>query len=139
MNNSFEAYVDGASSGNPGPSGIAVVIKKNNKILNKFSEYVGLKTNNQAEYLAIIKALKLLRGYGDSVRIFSDSQLVVKQLNGEYEVKSRNLKDLYRKVKELEKEFRDVKYLYIPRDLNIIADSLAKKSAGSKGGDIKSF
>ncbi len=125
----LEVYVDGASSGNPGPAGIAVVVRKNGEIIEKSSEYIGLKTNNQAEYLAVIKGLKTLRKYGDSGRILTDSQLVVKQLNGEYRVRNRDLRELYRKVKELEKEFRDVEYRYIPRDQNRLADSMAKKSA----------
>ncbi|MEW6096791.1 MAG: reverse transcriptase-like protein [bacterium] len=123
-------YVDGASSGNPGPAGIGIVIyNKNKHLIDKISEFIGNATNNVAEYMAVIKALEYsLSKNTNQVTIFSDSELVVKQLNGEYLIKNKTLKTLVFKVAKLIDKFKNVKIIYVPREKNELADKLADQS-----------
>ncbi|MHA1606240.1 MAG: ribonuclease HI family protein [Candidatus Freyarchaeota archaeon] len=123
-------FVDGASRGNPGPAGIGVVIvSMDGRRLVEHGEYVGVATNNQAEYLSLIKALELCHRLGvREVKVFSDSELLVKQLAGQYAVKNRKLKELYGRVKELEPLFRRVVYRHVPREENSRADALANQA-----------
>ncbi len=109
-------YTDGAARGNPGPSasGFAVFDEKGNKIVAK-SFYNGIKTNNFAEYTAIIKALEwceanLPNPEGTELKFISDSELVVRQLNGEYKIKSGKMAELNATVKELTKWFKSVSF-----------------------------
>ena len=95
---------DGASRGNPGEAAIGIQIKGEDKktILKKHSEYIGKTTNNVAEYLAVLKSLNLAKRFtNQNVFIYSDSELVVRQLNGEYQVKNKNLKSLFNQVQKL--------------------------------------
>ncbi len=95
-----DIYTDGASRGNPGESAISFLIKKS-KSIHVFSRVIGVHTNNEAEYLALIEALDYACRNGiKNIRIFSDSELLVKQLTGEYKIKSDKLKPLQRKVIE---------------------------------------
>ena len=115
-NNLISIYTDGASRGNPGPAAAAFIILKNDNILYEESFYLGNKTNNQAEYQAIIKALFKVKEYTkDKLLIHSDSELVIKQINGDYRVNNPHLKSLRNEVANLEKDFLDVKYLHVPR------------------------
>lgn len=128
-------WVDGASRGNPGESGAGIFVRDDEgNTLAKISEYLGSKlTNNQAEYSALLKALEYCRSLGvDEVRVFSDSDLLVKQMSGEYRVKSDNIRALYEKAKELESEFQKVDYNHISRDKNSIADNLANEAIDTK-------
>jgi len=112
----LEIYTDGASRGNPGPGAIAFVIKdKKGRILKEHREFIGRCTNNIAEYRALISALKEAGKFGDEVVCISDSRLVINQLRGEYKVKKRHLKELFGKVKALEKGFRKVEYENVRR------------------------
>ena len=92
----IEVYIDGAARGNPGPAGIGVVIKDGPKVIEEIGAYIGKATNNVAEYLALIRGLEevIIRGFR-SASFFSDSELLVKQLNGEYKVKHENLVPLH--------------------------------------------
>ena len=119
-------YTDGASSGNPGPSGIGVVIEIDGQ-KKTLSEYIGETTNNVAEYTALVRALQLAhqRRVG-SVEVFTDSELLVKQLNGQYRVRNEGLLPLYRKVISLLKSFKSSKITHIPREQNREADRLSK-------------
>ena len=94
-------YTDGASRGNPGHAGIAYVIYNEDKeILDKFSKYIGETTNNVAEYMALLMALEKVTHYKPKfVYFYLDSELVVKQLKGEYKIKSKNLVEIYKKIK----------------------------------------
>jgi len=125
----IKIYTDGASSGNPGPSGIGFVIyNENGEKLKEYSEYIGLATNNIAEYSALIRALEFLKDKENlKINIFTDSELLVKQLKGLYKVKSKNLKNLYEKVISLLSLF-EYELHHIPREENKIADNLAKKA-----------
>jgi len=122
-------YTDGASRGNPGPAGIGVVIcDESRKIVKEYEEFIGTATNNIAEYRALIKALELASSFPVSeIDCFSDSELMVKQLNGEYSVKNEKLGELFLQVREKEKRFEKVNYFHVPREEDFIkrADKLA--------------
>jgi ribonuclease HI len=109
-------YSDGASRGNPGPSIAAfVALTQDKRVLQKRTKYLGMKTNNQAEYLALIYALESVSGLADQVICNMDSQLVVRQLNGQYVVKNLQLKALRDKVYEVVCAFREVTFVHVPR------------------------
>ncbi len=121
-------FVDGASSGNPGKAGIGVVLQIEDDEF-ELSEPIGVTTNNVAEYKALIEGLKLaLDKKIDSIEVFSDSQLVVKQIKGEYAVKDEQLKRLHKEANKLIKRFRNFNITHIPRDKNKKADMLAKSA-----------
>jgi ribonuclease HI len=127
-------YTDGASSGNPGPSGIGIVINdKEDRIVGKVSCYIGINTNNFAEYTALIRALKIAIYYKTKeLKIRTDSELIVKQIKGEYKVSSDKIKPLYEKAIELKKKINNCRIEHIPRSLNDKADHLAKMAVESK-------
>lgn len=110
-------YTDGGARGNPGPSAIGIIIlDENEQIVETYREYVGIKTNNETEYTAIIRALELCKKYGKKVHIYSDSEMAVKQINGEYKIKKKELKELFLEVEKKEKEFEEVSYQNVPRE-----------------------
>lgn len=124
-------YTDGACLGNPGPMGIGVVIYKGRTKLIEISEYVGEGTNNIAEYLSLIRALEIAAEKGESeVHIRTDSQLIARQVSGEYKVKDKKLKPLKAKADELMKEMK-VKVEHISREQNERADELAKRAVSA--------
>ncbi len=121
-----EVHSDGASSGNPGPAGIGVVIKSEGKTVKTVSEPIGEATNNVAEYTAIIRALKEVRALGaEHVRLRTDSELIFFQLKGDYKVKHPNMKPLYEEALGLLKSFKKVEFKVVPREENQEADRLA--------------
>lgn len=123
-------YIDGASQGNPGPAGIGVVVCGNKgNVIDNISEYLGENTNNVAEYSALIIALEegLIRK-ANSITINTDSELLVKQLNGEYRVRNEDLKQLFHRVQRLLKGFKQVQINHIDRSQNKDADKLAAKA-----------
>jgi 2-dehydro-3-deoxyphosphooctonate aldolase (KDO 8-P synthase) len=118
---------DGCSKGNPGRAGIGVVFKDTQgKIIKKIHKNIGIATNNVSEYTALIIALEtaLADGYQE-IQILADSELMVKQLKGQYSVKDANLKVLYDKVISLLKQFKTKSIQHIPRELNKEADELS--------------
>jgi ribonuclease HI len=118
---------DGAARGNPGPAAIGVTIKdeKGNPI-DSISRHIGITTNNQAEYQAIIAALEAAVSLGARcVALKSDSELVVEQLNGRYRVKKASLRPLYQEVVQLIGSLEAFTITYIPREQNREADRLA--------------
>lgn len=125
-------YSDGGARGNPGPAAAAFVVYKNSKIIYKDATYIGIKTNNQAEYFGVIAALSWLsknKERVNAVTYYLDSELVVRQITGLYKVKSDLIKPMIEKVRALEKEVRiPIEYIHIKRHLNKIADSLVNKS-----------
>jgi ribonuclease HI len=123
-------YTDGGARGNPGKAAIGVVIlDENERVVETYKEYVGIKTNNEAEYLAIIKALELAKKYAKKVHLQSDSELVIKQLNGEYRINKPHLQELFNKVEEMEKAFVEVSYGNVRRENEYIqeADKLVNR------------
>ncbi|MEW6722523.1 MAG: ribonuclease HI family protein [Candidatus Micrarchaeota archaeon] len=123
------AYTDGASFGNPGPMGIGIVIYRDGIIVEELSEYIGRGTNNIAEYTAIVKALETAHAMGETeVHIKSDSQLIVRQLNGEYKVRDPGLRPLHERVLHLCRGLK-AHFEHIPREHNKEADKLSKEAA----------
>lgn len=129
-------YTDGGSKGNPGSGSIGVVIcTHDNKILHEFSDCIGHCTNNQAEYKALIKGLDLCAKYTRGrVTCFSDSELCVKQMNGEYRLKNDKLRTLFHEVKTNEAVFKNVTYQHVPRTNQRIrrADALLNEAHNGK-------
>jgi ribonuclease HI len=123
-------YTDGAARGNPGPAAIGVAIKdETGRLIAGISRRVGITTNNQAEYQAIIAALEKAVSLGAKhVALKSDSELVVKQLNGRYKVKKAVLRPLYQRVIQLIGSLDGFTIAYIPREQNTEADKLANKA-----------
>ena len=123
-------YVDGASRGNPGKSGIGVVIYDDNGVVIKqIKQYLGKVTNNVAEYMALVYGLQeglILRA--KRLVVHTDSELVAKQLAGSYRVKDNVLKMLYRQVEHLKGAFERVEIKHIPREENREADNLANQA-----------
>lgn len=119
-------YIDGASRNNPGPAAIGgVIIGPDNNELERYSAFLGEKTNNQAEYLSLIEALKRAKKYKPRfVEVRSDSELIVKQLKGEYKVRDPQLRKLHEKALELAGEFEGFSIVHIPRTENEMADRL---------------
>lgn len=129
-------YTDGASRGNPGHSSYGFVITDaSGKNVHKEGKYLGIKTNNFAEYSGVLAALKYIKEKitkHSELIFFMDSKLVVEQLSGRYKIKSENLRELIRSIKTAEIEFDDVSYTHIPREKNTVADSLANLALDSR-------
>jgi ribonuclease HI len=126
-------YTDGASRNNPGEAGAGIFILQDGKPVEKIARYLGTTTNNIAEYSAAIIGMEHALNCGATrVRLFADSELMVKQLNGIYKVKNEGLKPLYAKAKELIAKIGCVEVQYIPRELNKDADTLANKAIDEK-------
>jgi ribonuclease HI len=118
-------FTDGASRGNPGPAAVSYVIQRDGEPDLTYGDTIGLNTNNFAEYTAMIRALaaaKQLRP--KSIRLHSDSELMVKQLRGEYRVKHPDIQTLYQEAQELIDAFPRVEFVHIPRWQNAQADQL---------------
>lgn len=123
----YKMFFDGCSKGNPGPGGAGAVIYKGVEEISNASVYVGDKiTNNHAEYSGLITGLEMAIGLGiEALQVYGDSQLVVKQMRGEYNVNNPNLIVDYKAAKELEKKIKTIEYFNIPRKDNSRADELA--------------
>jgi ribonuclease HI len=121
--------VDGAARGNPGDAGCgAVILDKNGTVVKELSRYLGHATNNVAEYEGLLMGLEALLGLGKKrICVQSDSQLLVRQLNGEYRVKDEKLRVLFHKAMSLLRQFDSYRILHVPRELNKLADRLANK------------
>jgi ribonuclease HI len=137
-------YIDGASRGNPGQAGAGVLISDGEgRKLGRISRFLGYKTNNEAEYGALLLGLGEAKRLGAaSVRVFTDSELIARQVQGIYRVKDGKLKVLHRRVMEEVEGFSSFHIESIPRELNREADDLANEAieqamvkAKKKGGD----
>lgn len=131
MNYTIQA--DGGARGNPGPAGAGAIIRDAaGKTVFTVSEFLGHTTNNVAEYTAVLRALEGLSqvaGAKDAdIRIEMDSELVVKQMRGEYKIKHPNLKPLAAGVGQLVPAFKSVSFSHIPREKNADADALANRA-----------
>ncbi len=119
-------YFDGASRGNPGPAAIGWVIVTSDGIVTEGHKTIGRTTNNQAEYEALVQALRVARDYGfDTVELRGDSELIVKQVRGEYDTNDPELREYRVTVHELLREFDDWSLTHVPREINERADELA--------------
>ncbi len=125
----LEIFIDGASKGNPGHSGIGVVICSEGRTVKNISTYIGETTNNVAEYTALIYALEeALMLKAEGIKINSDSQLLCRQLSKEYKVKNENIAVLYNRAVRLLGGFKHVLINNIPREENKGADKLADQA-----------
>jgi ribonuclease HI len=126
----YEIRVDGASRGNPGQAGAGAAIKDpHGNVVRELRKYLGVMTNNMAEYSAIVMALAEAKAMGvTEVCVFADSELMVKQLTGKYKVKSEALLPLYNEAFALLKGFRRHKIAHIYREDNSLADKLANEA-----------
>lgn len=123
----IEIFIDGGSRGNPGPSGGGFGIYRGGMLIDKGSEYFGIKTNNQSEYLALRMALrKVYKDYSElRIKCYMDSKLVVEQMNGNFKVKSPNVKPLYEETRRIADQFKIFSIHHIRREQNKLADQLA--------------
>jgi len=124
------AYIDGGSRGNPGPAAAGFILSDSSGTkLQAKAFYLGQTTNNVAEYTGIIKALNAAKQIGaKSLTVFSDSELLVKQINGRYKVKSEKIRPLFQQTVDLLGEFRNWEVQHIPRDKNKEADRLVNQA-----------
>ena len=121
------ANIDGASRGNPGPAAYAVVIRNaEGQIVLELAKKIGRETNNVAEYYALLAALDYATSHGiRALRVRSDSELLVRQMQGRYKVKSPELKPLYERASKLARQFQYFAIEHVRRELNHDADGLA--------------
>jgi ribonuclease HI len=123
----LDIYIDGACSGNPGDASIGIVFSHGEEPVKNISKYIGSQTNNIAEYTALVVALQEANAMKiKSVRIYSDSELLCRQMNGAYKVKNENLKNLYDQAQVLRRGFENFSLYQIPREKNKGADKLAR-------------
>jgi len=133
MKKELKIYIDGASQGNPGPSGIGVIIIQDGQVIRNLSVYLGTKTNNAAEYMSLIFGLEeAIALQANVVEVYTDSQLLCRQVNNEYKIKSTNLIGLYSQAQHLLSAFDCAEVKHIPREENRGADKLAKKAAKAR-------
>ena len=129
MHKKLKIYTDGGARGNPGPAGIGVVILDGKKKIKELKKYIGVATNNVAEYTAVIYALQAaLMEKADEVELNLDSELVAQQLEGEYKVKNLNIKPLFEQTLHLISGFKKFSIKQIPREENKDADKLVNKA-----------
>ena len=127
-------FIDGGSRGNPGPAGIGIVIAAEKSGIKEFAEYVGKATNNEAEYRALIFGLKKAKAiFGKEkikkmdFEIMSDSELLIKQMNGQYKVKESAIQKLFLEAWNLKIDFKKIDFVLIPREQNKRADKLVNE------------
>ncbi|WP_340100834.1 ribonuclease HI [Salinibaculum salinum] len=122
-------YFDGAARGNPGPAAVGWVIVTSDGIVAEGGKRIGRATNNQAEYEALRQALEVAADYGfDEVDVRGDSELIVKQVRGEYDTNNPELREYRVQVRELLTEFADWSLSHVPREINERADELANEA-----------
>ena len=127
------AHTDGACRGNPGPAAGAAVIMKDGEVIAKRSKVLGIATNNRAEYEAVILALEAaIELKASSLKVFTDSQLIARQIKGSYKVKKSDLIPLHDKVVELKNKLDRFEIFEVPREKNVAADNLANEALDSK-------
>lgn len=127
---SYTAYIDGGARGNPGPAAAGVYITDaSGQVIFSGGLFLGHQTNNEAEYAGLVCALDLLKAAGaERIRICSDSELLVRQIRGQYRVKASNLKPLYERASAVLAAFKQYKLEHVPREHNKQADSLVNQA-----------
>jgi ribonuclease HI len=124
----LNVHIDGASRGNPGPSGIGITIFRNNFLILNYGEFIGFHTNLLSEYLALKRALQFAVQIDREIKIYTDSMTIVQQQKSKERIRKKELKILFREINNLEKKFKKITYNYIPREKNTVADLYAKKA-----------
>ena len=138
-------YTDGGSRGNPGPAGMGVVVaNEKGKMVKEYSGFLGVKTNNEAEYEAVIFGLKKIKALLGKEKIKNteiefrlDSQLIARQLNGEYKIEEERLLPLFIKIWNLKIDFGPIKFSEIPREQNKEADRLTNEAMDNENSKLK--
>lgn len=140
-------HTDGGARGNPGPAAIGfVIVKGNGKVLKEHGEYIGKTTNNDAEYQAIIFALKKLKALVGkaktkqaSIKVFTDSELIVRQITGLYKVENANIQKLFLQLWNLKIDFKKVEFEAVRREQNKDADRLVNEALDAEAGKRQLF
>lgn len=137
-------FTDGGSRGNPGQAGIGCVLLDpyKNEVLREYGECIGIETNNIAEYKALIAGMKIAKEFTPNHLICHlDSELVVKQLRGEYRVKMRSFQPLIEEIQELKTAFPQVSFVHVPREENERADRLVNRALDAmiEGASVQSL
>src|SRR5688572_25656094 len=127
---SVRVYSDGAARGNPGLSGAgAVLVDPSGQVVDRIGKFLGTQTNNYAEYMGLLLGLRRARALGvREVEVFADSELMIRQLGGRYQVKSQSLKPLYDEAVRLLNDFSRVKLVHVPREMNKAADEMSNRA-----------
>ena len=134
-------HIDGASRNNPGKAGAGIVMEKDGEVVSREGFYLGIKTNNQAEYYALLLSLFFVHRYAqtdDLIRIASDSELLVKQITGKYRIKNEGLKPLFALAQSLLNAYT-IKIMHVMREDNVEADAMANKGVDNKKTVPKAF
>jgi len=128
--NRIRVYSDGAARGNPGLAGAgAVLVEPNGRVVERLGKFLGVQTNNYAEYMGLLLGLKRAKELGvQEVEVFADSELMIRQLGGRYQVKSPSLRPLYEEVLELLNQFGRFKLVHVPREMNAAADEMSNRA-----------
>jgi len=141
--NKIIIHTDGGSRGNPGPAAIGVVMESDSFGKKEFGEYIGETTNNEAEYRAVIFALKKIKSLvgsdkckDNSAEFLLDSELIVKQLNKEYKLKDKNIQNFFIEIWNLTFDFGEVSFRHIPREKNREADRVVNQMLDREGGKL---
>jgi ribonuclease HI len=139
ISSKVKLYADGGSRGNPGPSalGFVVVDPSSSEVVFEFGKYIGITTNNQAEYQALVRGMEYCRAHGiREIEVYMDSLLVINQMKGIFKVRNRDLWSLYEKAKEFASSFNSITFQHVPRELNKLADIQVNIALDSvKGAD----
>jgi len=142
MERNIVIHCDGGSRGNPGPAAIGAVIRQGSKT-KKYGEYLGKKTNNEAEYEALIFSLKKTKQLAGkkkakmtAVKCFVDSELVVKQLNHEYKLKDQRIQKYFIEIWNLTLDFKQVSFEHVRREKNKEADALVNEALDKQGSKL---
>ena len=143
----FIIHTDGGARGNPGPAAIGFVIaNRERKVVKEYGEYIGKTTNNDAEYQAIISALKKLKSLigktkakQTTIKVFMDSELVVKQITGLYKVENENIQKLFLQLWNVKIDFKKVEFEAIKREQNKDADRLVNEALDAEVGKRRLF
>jgi ribonuclease HI len=143
--NKIIIFCDGGSRGNPGPAAIGVMIEMRNEKgeMREYSKFLGEATNNEAEYQAVIFALKKVKQLigkakteKTAIEIMMDSELVVNQLNGKFKIKEKDLTPFFIEIWNLKQDFGDVKFTAVPREKNKEADRLVNRELDRQEGAL---
>jgi len=135
----LQLHIDGASRGNPGEAGFGVFITdaEGTEVASLYG-YLGRATNNVAEYQALLQALRYAQAHGaERIHVFSDSELVVRQVNGEYKVKHPDMRALHGEADALLRGFREATITHVPRAKNKDADRLANRALDEKSSQLE--
>jgi ribonuclease HI len=126
----LRVYSDGAARGNPGPSGAgAVLIEPGGQVVARLGKFLGTQTNNYAEYMGLLIGLRHAKALGaKEIEVFADSELLIRQLGGRYQVKSPSLRPLYEEAVKLLNDFSRVKLVHVPRAMNASADEMSNRA-----------